>query len=381
MLEWIFWLSIALVVYAYAGYPVVMALVARLRPAPAPPRPARRDPEASLPGISMVVPVHNERPVIDAKLENTRALQYPRARLQVVFVSDGSTDGTDDVIRAQADDSIELVVLPGRQGKAAALNAGIAHARHEIVVFTDAAIALAPDALLALARPFADAAVGCVSGEDLIEQAGGEGMYGRYELFIRRQEGRVNSIVGASGSLYAQRRELCTPFVPGYAPDFLSVLRTVEKGRRAVSEPAARGNMKAVTDPRDEFGRKVRTVLRGITTLLGHAHMLNPLAFGWFSFSLLSHKIARWLVPFFLAAALASSALLAPGSPFYAAATLAQLVLYLFAIFGYTGPQALARSLPARIATYFVAANLATACAWFKYVAGVRQEIWAPSRR
>lgn len=378
MFTWLFWLSAAAVVYAYAGYPLVLLLLARLRPRPWQ-RTARQD--AELPGLTMIVPVHNERAVIAGKLRNTRALAYPRGRLEVLFVSDGSTDGTPELIRGDLDDRSRLIELPDRGGKAAALNAGLVEARHGIMVFSDASILLAPDALQAIARPFASPEVGCVSGEDRIAEAGGEGLYGRYELSLRRQESLVGSIVGASGSFYAQRRDLCDQFVTNVAPDFLSVLRTVARGFRAVTEPSAVGTMAALTSPADEFRRKVRTILRGLTTLGANVRMLNPFRYGVFAFELVSHKLARWLVPFFLLALLVSNAALAPHSTFYAVVLVGQVAFYGLALAAFSGSRLVASLLPVKISIYFTTVNVATLSAWMKFAAGARQELWSPSRR
>lgn len=380
MAEWVFWGSAALVAYAYAGYPLLLWLLARAGTRERDPRETARPQPGAWPGVTLIVPVHNEMATIGRKVENTLALDYPADRLEILFVSDGSTDGTGEALRARATGRVHLIELPERQGKAAALNAGLKRARHDILVFTDASIMLAPDAVRVLVSPFESSTVGCVSGEDHIEEAGGEGLYGRYELLLRRLESRLHSIVGASGSLYAQRRGLCTPFEPGLAPDFLSVLRTVERGFRAVSEPGARGAMSAVTAPTDEFRRKVRTILRGLTTLARFPHLLNPFRSGVFALELLSHKLARWMVPFFLCTLLASSAVLAPSSTFYAVALLAQLLFYASALAVFAGGR-VAQSLPVRVSVYFTTVNLATLSAWMKYVAGVRQETWSPSRR
>jgi cellulose synthase/poly-beta-1,6-N-acetylglucosamine synthase-like glycosyltransferase len=377
-MEWTFWASVAAAGYAYAGYPLLLVLLARVVNRPNGPAAALVD---EPPSVSVIVPVHNERGGIGDKLQNTRQLDYPRGGLQVIFVSDGSTDGTAEYLRAVPDAEIEVVELGERGGKAAALNAGLARARHEIVVFSDASIRLRPDALRQIVRPFALPEIGCVSGEDHIEQLGGEGLYGRYELAIRRLESRLHSIVGASGSFYAQRRALCEPFVPALAPDFLSVLRTVERGYRAVAAPSAVGTMRAVDSPQDEFERKVRTLLRGMTTLREHVHLLNPFAFGWFAFALASHKVMRWLVPFFLIAALMSSAALAPGSAAYLALFVGQAGFYALAAAGLAAVPVLSSSLPVRVSSYFTTVSLATMMAWIKYAAGVRQELWSPSRR
>jgi len=378
MSAWIFWVSAAGVIYAYAGYPLLVWLLANRFPED----PAEAGPlDGELPDVTIVVPVHNERGTIVEKLANTRALDYPRTRLAVLFVSDGSTDGTAEIIEAAQDNLIRLIVLAERGGKAGALNAGLAAARTPIVVFSDASIMLEPDAIRAIVRPFQVPDIGCVSGEDRIAGGGGEGLYGRYEMFLRRQESRLNSIVGASGSFYAQRRHLCGAFVPNVAPDFLSVLRTVEGGFRAISESRAVGYMSAVDSPRGEFARKVRTILRGLTTLGQHARLLNPFRHGLFAFELFSHKLMRWLVPVFLLAMLLTSAILATGSAAYALLLILQLMFYALALAGVVGKVPGALAGPSRIATYFTTANVATLVAWVKYARGARQEIWSPSKR
>jgi hypothetical protein len=375
MMEGLFWCSVAAVLYPYLGYPALLWAIDLVRR-----RRASHPAASECLSVSVVIPVHNEERRIARKGANTAALDYPPDRIQVLFVSDGSTDGTVDLIQRHATGAMTLVVLPERGGKAAALNAGLQRATGEILVFTDASIQLAPDALRRIVGPFSDPAVGCVSGEDRVGDGGGEGLYGRYELLIRRLESRVGSIVGASGSFYAQRRTLCRPFIAGMAPDFLSVLRTVAQGARAVSEPSAVGTMTSVKDPRQEYARKVRTLIRGMTTLFGHAELLNPVRYGTFAVALFSHKVMRWLAPIFLLSALGSSLALSR-SPFYLAASAAQIALVLLAVAAARGLAGIERSAAGRIAIYFVSVNMAVVAAWFHYLRGMRQELWTPSNR
>jgi cellulose synthase/poly-beta-1,6-N-acetylglucosamine synthase-like glycosyltransferase len=373
-MELLFWVCVIGVLYPYFGYPLVLRLLARGQ------APLAANDADPLPSVSLIVPVHNEQARIERKLANTRALRYPADRLQTLFVSDGSTDRTVAIIREQLVDTMTLIELPQRGGKAQALNAGLAHARHEVLVFTDASIELEPDALHHIVRPFRDPAIGCVSGEDRIAESGGEGLYGRYELLLRRLESRVHSIVGASGSFYAQRRALCQPFTEGMAPDFLSVLRTVAQGYRAVSEFSAVGTMTSVKDPKHEFERKVRTLIRGMTTLFAHADLLNPARSGLFAFALISHKVLRWTVPFFLLGALLSPLALL-GSPFYRVALAGQLVFYALALAAFARWGRIQDTLPGRVALYFSSVNAAVLAAWCQYARGIRQELWTPSHR
>lgn len=376
----IFWTSLLGIVYAYFLYPALLAVLARLAARPRLPVPAS---EQGPQTVSMVIPVHNEERVLPAKLDNLAALDYPPDRLQVVFVSDGSTDGTLKLLRDAAPNlpsRLSVVEVPERAGKAHALNTGLEAADGRIIVFTDASILLEPGAVSALLRPFADPRVGCVSGEDHIAGGAGEGLYGRYELYLRNQESAVASIVGASGSFYAQRRDLVQPFQPGLAPDFLSVLNTVEQGYRALTEPAARGHMTAVARPEQEFQRKVRTLLRGIATLFAKPALLNPLRYGRFAWLLLSHKLVRWLVPFMLIAAILSNLALADRGG-YGVLLALQIGFYALAALAYRGVAGLQDTAPGRVALFFVMVNAAILVAWIRYLKGERQELWTPSER
>ncbi len=376
VLEALFWLSVFGVVYPYVGYPILLWVLGRVLGKSR--RPVSE--EVFCPSVSMIIPACNEEKRIEKKIVNTKALRYPVDRLEVLFVSDGSTDQTVDLIRPHLSSPCKLIELPVRGGKAAALNAGLERATHDIIVFSDASIELEPDALHRIVQGFRDPNIGCISGEDKIAESGGEAWYGRYELFIRRCESSVNSIVGASGSFYAQRRALCAPFTEGLAPDFLSVLRTVEQGFRAVSEPAAVGMMTSVKDSKQEFERKVRTLIRGMTALFAYRRVLNPVQFGVFAIEMLSHKILRWTVPFFLVTALVSSLSLM-ASPWFLLLSMVQIAFYLVALLAFSGWGFVRKSLIGKVALYFSMVNAAILVAWVKYVVGVRQELWTPSQR
>ena len=362
--------------YAYFGYPAALLLWARVGP-----RPVDWSGEFT-PSVSILLPVHNEEKTLRARLENLDQLDYPRDRLEVIVVSDGSTDSTMSIAREFAEQVkwLSVLELPEQSGKAGALNRALSEARNEIVVFTDAGILVATDSLRALAAPFESPHIGCVSGEDHVAGGGGEALYGRYELFLRTQESRVASIVGASGSYYAQRRVLCASFPEGVAPDFLSVLRTVDAGYRSVTEPGARGVMRATTSHGREFRRKVRTLVRGMTGLFAHAHLLNPLRSGSYAFVLFSHKLMRWFVPFFLLVMLGSHlALLSSG--WFRVLAVPHLGFYLAGFVGLVKVPWLRDQLPVRVATYFITVNAAILVAWWKYLGGTRQEIWRPTVR
>lgn len=378
MMEIIFWLAFLGVVYAYFGYAILLALIAKIR--------ARKIQYSAIDAeppyrVTVLIPAYNEAAVIKDKLINTLDLDYPADKLEIVVVSDGSSDGTDDIVKEfTKDQPVSFYRVEDRKGKANALNTGLNHAKGDIIVFSDSSIMLEKNALIEITRAFADPDVGCVSGEDIIPGGGGEGLYGRYELYLRNLESRVGSIVGASGSFYAQRNHLCLPFVEGLAPDFLSVLNTVEKDYRAISETSARGTMSAVDDTGAEFRRKVRTLLRGMSTLWDKRNLLNPARFGMFAFVLFSHKLMRWLVPFLLLAMLVSNLFLLD-SGFYVFVFLCQLGFYVLAYFAWKNIANLNKQIIGKIALYFTVVNVAILQAWVLFIKGARQEIWEPSKR
>jgi cellulose synthase/poly-beta-1,6-N-acetylglucosamine synthase-like glycosyltransferase len=374
MIENIFWACMLLIFYSYAGYPLLLWFISCIREMPVVVK------RHFTPPISVIVPVHNEQHVIASKLENLLSLTYPREKLEIIVVSDGSRDRTAEIVGSFLDRGVRFFELSERTGKAGALNLGLRQASGEIIVFTDASIMLEPDSLSELAQPFHDPGVGCVSGEDYIKGQSGEGLYGRYELFLRYLESRIGSLVAASGCFYAQRRELISEFKSGMAPDFFSVLETVANGRRAVSCPTAKGFMGAVKSAGGEFQRKSRTLLRGITTLMAFKYLLNPLKYGLFAWSLWTHKVLRWLCGMLLIVIFLTNLQLVQ-SPFYLAIFVLQTGFYSMAFIGLLTSENFREKLLIKIPLFFCVTNFSTVLAWFKYLKGERQEIWEPSKR
>jgi glycosyltransferase involved in cell wall biosynthesis len=372
--EILFWICLAAVLYPYAIYPAVLVLSNRVAG-----RTDHAGDAAYEPTVSILLPVHNEAARIAGKVANLLELDYPREKLQLIVVGDGCTDDTLQRARAAGGSALQVLALDARSGKAAALNLGLERATGEVVVLTDAGILLERAALRRLVAHFADPEIGCVSGEDRIEGQSSEGLYGRLELLLRREEARLHSIAGASGCFYGQRRTLIQPFVPGMAPDFLSVLVTVRAGRRALAEPGAGGTM-AATGQRAELARKVRTFLRGMTALAGNAALLVPWRYPAFSFVLWSHKIMRWLAPVPLLGCL-SLAWLLRDAPVFAVAWYAQLAAYALAAGGLVWPALGARVALVRVGAFFVLVNVAALHASLLWLSGTRVEVWQPTRR
>jgi cellulose synthase/poly-beta-1,6-N-acetylglucosamine synthase-like glycosyltransferase len=358
-----FWASVLLILYAYVGYPCALAIRARLAP-----RPVRKKRFAAgeAPGVSIVLAVRNEAHRLPTRLANLLALDYDGPR-QIVVVSDGSTDGTRDVV-GRFGEPVEFVEVP-HGGKASALNAGAARARHPVLVFADARQSFERNALTELVANFADPSVGGVSGELVLdcedlgalsdsEVAEGVGLYWRFEKWMRRQESAIHSMLGATGAIYALRRELWQPLPSGtILDDVLAPMRAVLQGSRVVFDDRARAYDRVARDADEEQRRKIRTIAGNYQILALEPSLLvpfrNPV---WLQY--LSHKVvARLLVPFALIACFLSSAALAPAGGLYAAAFAAQLAFYLLALYGATMKGLLTRA--ARVAYAFVVMNAA----------------------
>ena len=367
-MEILFWASAALVAYVFVGYPLVLALWALAAggtgatgAAGAGATGATGAPGAAAagvePAVSIVIAVRNEAHRLRARIDNLLSLDYS-GDCQIIVVSDGSTDDTERSL-AGAPANVELVAVPPG-GKAAALNVGVARAAHDIVVFADARQTFARDALRMLVAPFADPQVGGVTGELVLdtergalsgagESAVGEGvgLYWRYEKALRRFESTVGSTLGATGAIYALRRSLWQPLpADTLLDDVLAPMRAVLDGHRVVFEDRAKAFDRASTDARAESRRKIRTVAGNVQILWLQPRLLIPFVNPvWLQY--MSHKIGRLMVPYALAALLASSAWLAREHWLYATAFIVQCGFYLLAAYGAW----LAESTPAPSAT------------------------------
>jgi len=337
-METVFWASILFVLYVYAGYPLLLAIWAAIAERPV----ARRRSSGEQPPVSVVIAARNEAHRLPGRIHNLLEQQYPRP-LEIIVVSDGSTDGTAAAV-APFSDRIRLIELP-RGGKARALNAGVAVAQGDIVVFADARQRFAPDAIAALASNFDDPMVGGVTGELVLDCEGdqclddsdvadGVGLYWQYEKWLRRRESRVWSTLGATGAIYAIRRSMWHP-IPAETllDDVLAPMRIVLAGKRVVFDDHARAYDRVASSAAEESRRKTRT-LAGNYQILGLEPRLllpviNPV---WVQY--VSHKIARLIVPWCLATALIVNIPLAFQSWLYRLALMVQLCFYGLALIG-----------------------------------------------
>ncbi len=371
----VFPLSVFMVFYAYFGYPLSLLLLRIFR------HNERVRQQLDVP-VTLIITAYNEENRIKEKLENTLKLDYPVGKLQILVASDGSTDATNDIVRSYEKQGVELLEVVNRGGKENAQKEAVACARGDIFVFSDVATILEPHGLQDIVANFADPTVGCVSSEDrLVDQDGkpsGEGFYVRYEMWLRRLESSVNSLVGLSGSFFAARKEVCQDFSGDVQSDFRTLLSTMKLGLKGVCDPKAVGCYLNIADERKEFERKVRTVLRGLTVFFGHLEFLNFFKYGLFSYQYLCHKLLRWLVPFFLLGALTSNYLLISSLTVFSVLFGCQLLFYGIAVFGWT-TQSLTRGL--KIPMFFLVVNAAIAVAWWQYLTGKRVILWTPSKR
>ena len=357
----LFWCCTGLVAYAYAGYPLLTAALARIRGTQPRVEPAD-GPEH--PPITVVVAAHDEGRTIATRVRNLLAQDYPADRLRVLVVSDGSRDNT--VAAANVGDPrASVLALPRNVGKAAALNAALACIDTPLVAFADARQVFADDALRHLVAPFADPAIGLVSGELVIQtrdgtaDADGVGLYWRMEKRLRCDEARLGWLHGATGAIHAMRRELFEPIPPGTVLDDMWMpLQVLLAGRRVWMARQAIATDRASADSGEEFRRKLRT-LAGNWQLLARLPVLldpwrNPVFFAWFS-----HKFLRLMVPWALLAALLASAVAATGSPLYRLLLIAQLLAYAGAGIGLLLPRLAARVPLLSTAGSFAMLNLA----------------------
>jgi cellulose synthase/poly-beta-1,6-N-acetylglucosamine synthase-like glycosyltransferase len=328
------------VVYVYAGYPVALAVWRRFKSG------TRQELRPIKPGVTLIIPAYNEIKVIREKIENSLRLDYPPERLEIIVASDGSDDGTNEIVREYESQGIRLLAFFPRAGKTSALNCSIPGAKGEIVVLCDANVLFLPDAIRRLVQHFADSAVGAVTGDVRIQSADapfgeGEGLYYKYERFIQRQESAIGSIVGVDGGMYAIRKELFRPLpVDTILDDFIISMNVALTGRRVLYDPTAVATENATADVRQEFRRKVRIVAGAFRELLRGQGVPGPRRFQLF-WSYLSHKLLRWLVPWFLLLILASNVILVcrPDQGSLALALLiAQGVFYFCALIGCTRP-------------------------------------------
>jgi cellulose synthase/poly-beta-1,6-N-acetylglucosamine synthase-like glycosyltransferase len=373
--SFLFWLSVGILGYTYLGYPAFLWAWASLRP-----RPPRRG--VYEPRVSLVVAAHNEANRIQGRIQNLLSLDYPRDRLEILVGVDGATDGTAEAARAYESDGVRVSAYEIRRGKPAVLNDLVAKCRGEIVVFADARQRFDVGALRALVSDFADPAVGAVSGELMLTDSAegtpvgkGVGCYWRYEKFIRGNESSVDSAVGATGAIYAIRRDLFQP-IPGdtVLDDVLIPMQIARGGSRVLFEPGARAYDRVAASAQEEFTRKVRTIAGNFQLFARERWLLNP----WRNrlwLQTVSHKGLRLLTPLFLLTAFGANLLLLD-SMSYRITMGAQILFYAAAMAGHALRGA-RRKIPfLSVPCVLCLLSWATVIAFFRFVTGHQPVTW-----
>jgi hypothetical protein len=376
LVRFVFWSCAALVVYAQAGYGVVLALLAKLGPVdPAAPAPeSAAAPDAELPSVSVIVAAYQEEAVIADKVANLRALDYPADRLEIVVACDGSPDATPQRAReAGADVVLELP----RGGKIRAQDAGVRGARGELVAFSDANAFWEPDALRRLVAPFAaDPRVGYVCGQVTFVNDGGtnqEGLYWRYEMALRALESRLASITAGNGAIYATRRDAYIEVDPIMGHDLSFPFNMVKRGHRALYASDARATEKMVPSIEGEFARKRRMMTHGWPIVL-RGGMLSPKGYGpLYALMIVSHRVLRYASPFLHAAVLSTNVVLARRGRTYRAALAAQLLILAAAALA---PRI--RFKPFLVARYYVLTTAALAAGLYDVAREPTEAGWEP---
>jgi biofilm PGA synthesis N-glycosyltransferase PgaC len=373
----LFWLCLGLIVYSYLGYPLLIGLWARLRPNPI-------QQGEIYPTVSMIIAAYDEEKVIASKIENTLILSYPKDRLETIIVTDGSTDRTAEIAQTFEKIGVRVLHKPERQGKTAALNRAVPYASGEILFFSDANTFYAPDVIPKMVRNFHDASVGGVSGRKVILQesdrssAQGETAFWWYEASLKHSESQVSSIATADGEVFAMRRALFDTIpVQIVHDDMYLTLKMIAQGYRVVYEHEASSAECPSKTSGDEFHLKVRYASGGYQILSIFKKMFVP-PLTLFAFVFISHKLFRWLAPFFLVGILLSSALIPLA--FYYVIFWMQIFFYVVGVLGCVF-QKTCRSKIFYFPHYFCMGNTAALYGFFRYFVFGQSTLWRKAKR
>lgn len=378
--ELIFLIALFLIIYTYAGYYVVLFLIHIMSTT----RILTQISCEKYPYVSFLIAAYNEEKNIINKINNIFESNYPQEKITVYIVSDASTDRTSELVYSCKNKRVRLIVSPSRRGKTFCENLGLKEIEDEYVIFTDASVMLDKDCVANLIKHFEFREIGCVSTCDKsIDSVAnkGENLYVRYEMAVRRMEGKIDSLVGLSGSCYVTRRELCVDLPDYITRDFALPLIAKEKGFISIDEPRAICAVKPTENPKKEFARKIRTFTNGISTLFYKKNLLNIFRYGKFSFILLSHKLFRWMLPIFFFVLLLTNILLIDAHPFFIVAFFFQAVFYMLAFLENRWKSDNVVAKLSRAFHFICMTNLASIAAWYNFFAGNRWAKWEPTER
>lgn len=376
----LFFAALFLLIYIYLGYPAVLFILSLFK---------RKPDEGSLidymPSVTLIIPARNEEKVIVEKIKNCQKLTYPKEKLEILILSDQSTDRTVELVKQYSDDQIKLLELTKRHGKTAAQNKAAEWAGGKILVFSDANAMYEPDALEQLVKHFEDPTVGCVCGELCYSNSADstvgkeEGLYWQYEKFIKRHEDRFFSIIGANGSIYAIRKSNYVPLDENVISDFIEPLEIVHDGKKAVYEATAISIEDSSKTFDEELKRKRRIISRSLYSLSRHRHLINPFRSIALTFEILSHKVLRWMSPIFQGLLLISNLFLLD-SLYFRTVFLLQAIFYLLSWIGFAFRNS--SQLPSLIYLpfYFNLINYASLMGIWDWMRKKHAVVWDPIR-
>ena len=377
--ERVFWISVGMLLYVYLGYPALLALIA-----PFCRRPNKQP--GYYPRVSILIAAYNEEAHIGQKLAETLALEYPLEKMEILVVSDGSTDHTDAIVAHCTDPRVKLLRIEARKGKTNAQNEGVKQCSGEVIVFSDATAVYHPKAIQYLACQYEDPRIGAVSGRYQYFDPKGESPTGlgsiafwNYENMLKKLQSRISTLTGCSGCIYSVRKSVYTPLPAAACSDLVEPLHVVRKGYRVMFEDRALAHEETTKSSKEEFVMRVRVAAHGIAGVLSFPDLLNFWRHGWVSFQLISHKILRWLVPFALILLLLSNALLL-NRPVFLIFFLLQMLFYLTGFVSMLIPMH-RRWTPLGLPLYFCIIHLAALVSIISLSRGHRYIMWETVRK
>lgn len=388
----LFWLCLFIVFYSYIGYGILLLILVKMKRLLVKKRETAGS-ESYEPDVTLFIAAYNEKDFVDAKMNNTYELDYPKEKLHVVWVTDGSDDGTPDVIRKY--EGVTVHHLPQRSGKIGAMNRGMVFVKTPIVVFCDANTMLGHESIRRIVRKFADPKVGCVSGEKRIfskekdSAAGaGEGLYWKYESTLKKWDAELYSVVGAAGELFAIRTELYQEVEKDtLLDDFIISLRVAQSGYTIQYDPEAYAIESASANVKEELKRKIRISAGGIQSVVRLRSLLNIFKYGTLSFQYISHRVLRWtLAPLSLLIMLISGCILAINEGilsfgFYSILFWLQILFYLGALLGWYLENKAIRVKLLFVPYYFFIMNLSVYLGLKRYLKGSQSVNWERAKR
>jgi biofilm PGA synthesis N-glycosyltransferase PgaC len=386
----IFWISLFVAFYTYVGYGILLFIIIKIKRAFNGRKLVANLSDELLPDCTLVIAAYNEQDIIREKIANTLALKYPAGKLKFVFVTDGSSDNTPDIIAEYPE--IQLLHQPGRSGKIVAVHRAMTFVNTEIAVFTDANTMLNEEAMIKICRHYADKTVGAVAGEKRVKieetddaSAAGEGFYWKYESALKKWDSELYSVVGAAGELFSVRRELYKP-VPDdtILDDFMISMYIARDGYRIVYEPDAYATESSSENVSEELKRKVRIAAGGIQSIMRLLSLFNIFKYPTLSFQYISHRVLRWTVtPFFMILAFILNAVIVagPGGLIYELLMLGQVMFYLLALLGLIMEKRQIRIKALFVPYYFCVMNYAVLAGIIRYFKGKQSAMWEKSQR